>query len=132
MLLCLLVSYAFGGMGSGEWGVGRYATSRSSIPTPHSPLPTPHSSFDHSSDRLVATLADFSGDVRDQRAFFIGNLSAPQNAASNRRGDLTAISDQVSAAGLAPLIGQKIEQDANGPQRIFEESPRRFILEPVR
>src|SRR5215468_16352 len=131
MRLCLSVSYAFGGMGNGEWGMGRDATSRSSIPTPHSPLPIPHLSFDHSSDRLVATLADFSGDVRDQRAFFIGNLSAPQNAASNRRGDLTAISDQVSAAGLTLLIGQKIEQDANGSQRIFEESPRRFILEPV-
>src|SRR5215510_15162235 len=46
----------------------------------------------------------------------------------DRRSDLAAISDQVSSASHALLFRQKIEDDANGAQRILEEPLRRLVL----
>src|SRR5262245_30844151 len=119
-------------MGNGEWGVGSGERMQYLYSIPHSPLPIPGSPFDHSSHRFLTALADFSGDVRDQRALLIKNPSGAEDAARNRRGDLVAISDKVSAAGAALLFGQKVEHDANGPQRILEESFRRLVFQPVR
>src|SRR5262245_15813459 len=107
---------------SGQWAVGE---------SPHCPLSTTHSPFNHSSYRFFAALADFSGDVRDQRALLFQNPAGAEDAARNRRGDLVAISNQVSAAGAALLFGQKVEDDSNGPQRILEEPLRRPVLHPV-
>src|SRR5262245_59392419 len=117
-----------------EWGVGSGEQgSYFPLPTPYSPLLTPHSlSFYHSTDRCLASLADFSGDARDQGALFVVDPSGPKNAACNRRSDLAAISDQVSSAGHALLFRQKIEDDADGAQRILEELLRRPDLHPVR
>src|SRR5262247_4163341 len=103
-------------MGSGEWGMG--SGELEAVSLPHSPLPTPGSTFDHSSYRFFAALADFSGDVRDQRSLLIQNPAGAEDAARDRRGDLVAISDQVSAADSTLLFGQKVEDDSNGPQRI--------------
>src|SRR5262245_27378734 len=116
-------------MGSGEWGVG--SGEQYLVPIPHSPLPIPGSPFDHSSYRFLAALADFSGDVRDQRALLFQNSAGAEDAARNRRGDLVAISDQVSADGSTLLFWQKVEDDSNGPQRILEEPLRRPVLHPV-
>src|SRR5215470_11873228 len=87
---------------------------------------------DHSSYRFFAALADFSGDVGDQRALLFENPAGAEDAARNRRSDLITISDQVSAACAATLFGQKVEHDANGSQRILEEPFRRLVLQPVR
>src|SRR5262245_45458136 len=124
---CLLASYA---LGSREWGIGSGEQgSYFLLPTPYSPLPTPHPlSFYHSSDRRIASLADFSGDARNQSALFVIDPSGPKNAACDRRSDLAAISDQVSSASHALLFRQKIEDDANGAQRILEEPLRRLVL----
>src|SRR5215813_4879441 len=119
-------------MGNGEWGVGSGERMQYLYSIPHSPLPIPGSPFDHSSHRFLTALADFSGDVRDQRSLLVQNPAGSEDAARNRRGDLVAISDQVSAAGAALLFGQKVEHDANGPQRILEEPLRGPVLQPVR
>src|SRR5262245_56776887 len=119
-------------MGNGEWGVGSGERMQYLYSIPHSPLPIPGSPFDHSSHRFLTALADFSGDVRDQRALLIQNPAGAEDAARNRRGDLVAISDQVSATDSTLLFGQKVEDDSNGPQRILEEPLRRPVLHPVR
>src|SRR5215475_1285480 len=115
MQLCLLISYVLVG---GEQRAVRVEVFS------YLTLPTPDSSFDHFSNCFLPALADFGGDMRDQGAFIIRNPAGAEDAARNRRGDLGAISDQVLAAGQALLFGQKIEDDANGSQRILEESFR--------
>src|SRR5262245_55525637 len=123
---CLLVSYTFcGTLGqSRARGAARHSLHAAACLRARYCV-------DHSSYRFFAALADFSGDVRDQRALLFQNSAGAEDAARNRRGDLVAISDQVSAAGSTLLFWQKVEDDSNGPQRILEEPLRRPVLHPV-
>src|SRR5262245_26643086 len=128
---CLLVSYTF--CGHILWDTGTVPRATIARLTLHAAACLrARYCVDYSSYRFFAALADFSGDVRDQRALLFQNPAGAEDSARNRRGDLVAISDQVSAAGAALLFGQKVEHDANGPQRILEEPLRGPVLQPVR
>src|SRR5690606_11858987 len=76
-------------------------------------------------------LLDLAGDAIEQLALLARHLAADAEDPARGARDRRAVLDQILAAALTLLVGQRLQQVADQPQRVLEEALRGTALEPA-